>query len=709
MALKTSAGSGLWSDPSTWDTGVPVDNDSVVIAAGHVVEFDVDQSGFANGIDTLTITGTLSLTRITGTYYLKIKAAKTINGAGTFDCGTALSPIPFAAKHTITGGAGWYIKGNDGAGMTMTVYAAEPAVKTVLLTGAESAGATVLEVDTDVTGDIWADGDAISICNINRDKNAEARVIAAGGIAAGAITITAGLTGAKIAGTVVHLTNRNVRFVGVTARILQNFTTGKLTIAGGEFTGGAHIFSGSAADISGGVFHGVNPFYLGSAVISGGVFTNFNDMTNTTNMTISGGEFSGFIGFGANSNGAYISGGTWRGNTYCINGVGATITGGTFSGCNYPVHGAIGIAIIGGTFSGNNYGLRNSSAVIQNAILSNTIDVKSSIFTAFNCSFNGIENSNYTHLSKLTYSESYDHDQVAGAYKAWTKGGVTTLQAVTKPTGHASAMQSVLENASVEGYWQREITVGAGASVNLEMWLRKDSAMTYLPRCIVFNKASADPCAGGAGLHTFTMTGSIDTWEDDLYTYTNTGTEDVTLVIRCQGMNATGNMYSALDIEQINVDLTNAIALLTEVKAKTDNLPASPAQAGEYTSALSAIQADLDNADQYKADVSNLALEATLTAMKGAGWTAETLKAIKDAIAALPAGISTADIMNTVVEGTFTLQDVLRIMASAQAGKLDGGGTGTLTFRDLSDTLDRIIATVDLATGDRDTITLDLT
>lgn len=69
----------------------------------------------------------------------------------------------------------------------------------------------------------------------------------------------------------------------------------------------------------------------------------------------------------------------------------------------------------------------------------------------------------------------------------------------------------------------------------------------------------------------------------------------------------------------------------------------------------------------------------------------------------------TSDIMNTVVEGAFTLQDVLRIMVAALAGKLDGGGTGTLTFRDLSDTLDRIIADVDLATGDRDNITLDLT
>jgi hypothetical protein len=66
MATITSVGSGLWSAAATWDAGVPVDDSVVIIAAGHVVEFDVDQSGFANGIDGLTITGTLKLTRTAG-------------------------------------------------------------------------------------------------------------------------------------------------------------------------------------------------------------------------------------------------------------------------------------------------------------------------------------------------------------------------------------------------------------------------------------------------------------------------------------------------------------------------------------------------------------------------------------------------------------------------------------------------------------------
>ncbi len=41
MATRTSVKSGLWSAADTWDTGVPVNGDTVVIAAGHNVIYDV--------------------------------------------------------------------------------------------------------------------------------------------------------------------------------------------------------------------------------------------------------------------------------------------------------------------------------------------------------------------------------------------------------------------------------------------------------------------------------------------------------------------------------------------------------------------------------------------------------------------------------------------------------------------------------------------
>lgn len=61
------------------------------------------------------------------------------------------------------------------------------------------------------------------------------------------------------------------------------------------------------------------------------------------------------------------------------------------------------------------------------------------------------------------------------------------------------------------------------------------------------------------------------------------------------------------------------------------------APANEYDARMTALQADLDNPTQYKADVSALALEATLTAIKGAGWTDETLAALKALVDAVKA------------------------------------------------------------------------
>lgn len=90
MATITSnaTGGGNWGTTGTWSGSVvPVDNDTVVIAAGDTVTFDANQSGFANGIAGLTITShatTPAMLRFKydadGTYYLKIKTATTIAG-----------------------------------------------------------------------------------------------------------------------------------------------------------------------------------------------------------------------------------------------------------------------------------------------------------------------------------------------------------------------------------------------------------------------------------------------------------------------------------------------------------------------------------------------------------------------------------------------------------------------------------------------------
>lgn len=63
-------------------------------------------------------------------------------------------------------------------------------------------------------------------------------------------------------------------------------------------------------------------------------------------------------------------------------------------------------------------------------------------------------------------------------------------------------------------------------------------------------------------------------------------------------------------------------------------------------------------------------------------------------------------ILDEVVEGTTTFRQMLRIFMAILANKSAGGGTVTLTCRDIADTKNRITATVD-ADGNRTAITVD--
>ena len=167
-----------------------------------------------------------------------------------------------------------------------------------------------------------------------------------------------------------------------------------------------------------------------------------------------------------------------------------------------------------------------------------------------------------------------------------------------------------------------------------------------------------------------------------------------------------------------------ANADISTIKSKTNNLPASPAASGEYTSALAAIQADLDNPDQYKADVSGLATPTNITSASGVtlaptqtGVTIPTVTTITNGVTladdaitsaklAASAGTELADaVLDEVVVGTYTLRQLIKVLAAGVAGKVTGGGTTTITFRGVDDTSNVIVATVD-ENGNRSAVTL---
>lgn len=60
------------------------------------------------------------------------------------------------------------------------------------------------------------------------------------------------------------------------------------------------------------------------------------------------------------------------------------------------------------------------------------------------------------------------------------------------------------------------------------------------------------------------------------------------------------------------------------------------------------------------------------------------------------------------IETGFSLRQILRLIAAATAGKLSGAGTSTIIIRDINDTKDRIVATVD-SNGNRSVVIKDVT
>jgi hypothetical protein len=71
-------------------------------------------------------------------------------------------------------------------------------------------------------------------------------------------------------------------------------------------------------------------------------------------------------------------------------------------------------------------------------------------------------------------------------------------------------------------------------------------------------------------------------------------------------------------------------------------------------------------------------------------------------------GAAAADVWRYLIEGVFSAEELMRVFASALAGKISGGNTATETIRSVTDSKDRIVATVD-ASGNRTAVTLDVT
>lgn len=167
---------------------------------------------------------------------------------------------------------------------------------------------------------------------------------------------------------------------------------------------------------------------------------------------------------------------------------------------------------------------------------------------------------------------------------------------------------------------------------------------------------------------------------------TTTNTDLVTAAAVNTAVEAGDLALVLADTNEVQASLANGgftDLIIDAIKAKTDNLPADPADDSDIDAQLATIAGYLDT---------------EIAAIKAVTDTL-TLGAIADAV-----HDEVVDANNPANANSF--REVINVMSAALAGKSSGGGTATIKFRDLGDTKDRVTATV-TADGNRTAVTND--
>lgn len=246
MAARTTQKTGLASDSTVWDGGTPLaDGDSITIAAGHVLTWDMDKSAWAVGVAGITIPGHASTTpgQLTfstspGTYVLPIKDATTIGGTnlankGRLWIGSQGTPYPTTCLAKIL-----FLGTATAANITLAyldvqIWAAEPATRWCRLTA--SASGTTLTIDADVRGD-WAAGDTVAVCQWQSGSSTNELYTIQSVDSATQITLTGTVNPAKAIGSAVLKINRPVElWSATTSGSSYSVVNGGGTVVGNVF------------------------------------------------------------------------------------------------------------------------------------------------------------------------------------------------------------------------------------------------------------------------------------------------------------------------------------------------------------------------------------------------------------------------------------------------------------------------------------------
>jgi len=165
------------------------------------------------------------------------------------------------------------------------------------------------------------------------------------------------------------------------------------------------------------------------------------------------------------------------------------------------------------------------------------------------------------------------------------------------------------------------------------------------------------------------------------------------------------------DVIGLTFKLADCLPISYTIKTVLGVPSATIAPASEYDTEMARITANVATASALathdgKLDTVDGIVDTILIAT--ASILADTNELQSDDIPTLISNlndITVADIIAGIADGSYDLQEMLRIMFAVLAGKSTGGGTTSIAFRDSGDSKDRVVATVD-PDGNRTNVTL---
>jgi len=537
VATHTTIADGLWSAAETWDAnGVPV-NDGVVVV-NHDVTFNVDQSGFAAGMNGCSIASgkTVSFASDGTVCYLKMKTATNLSGAGSLVVGTQADPIPAPITSTpavatisLAGGGEITLSG------TVSMYGEVRDGRDQTAQSQASGDSTI----TLVTGFTLREGDVIAISAQTAGSGHTAHTVLSYNAGTKVVTLSSTLGRAVAAGDYVGLLTRNIVVTGDT-------TAYKAAVNGAaslSCTGVRFVEFGYGASVN-----AVVPAFAYCSFYSTGVTYPAGAGRSMQGGTVDrcvhwrglhggglGTYFSNCLGFGgyviANSQGA---GNVFVGVVHCNGGSGNSPNG-AYRGCTFyycidPNYGCAGARYEDCVFTG-----------CTRCFCGLPFYALSRIIVLRNCLLGGTEAYGYT----LTANPgsfcimSYDHDQVDGAFQSYSPGGNCYRQAVVQRSGEDTI---AMVGESANGYvqmWHSLGEIAAGATVTVDWWCSALDEWTVAPRAyLVYATSNPIIDTGLTPLDSDVVdefySGVGDrTWHTGQLTWTNTGdgSQDVMLVI----------------------------------------------------------------------------------------------------------------------------------------------------------------------------------